>query len=307
MTDLIVITGPTAVGKTAAAIALAKKINGEIVSADSMQVYKYMDIGTAKPSADELALVTHHMVGVVEPDEAFSAARYQRMARACIDDIAERGKTPVLTGGSGFYINAVLKNIEYDETEKDDAYRNWLYRQAETNGARYLHEWLKHADPVSYEKIHPNNVKRVARALEFYKETGKRISEVSESQKKSGIYYNARTYILSMDRKLLYERIDARTERMFDDGFVEEVRSLLLRGYTADLPPMQGLGYKEVLQYLNGFIDLPDAVENVKQATRRYAKRQLTWFKNQTDGTRADVPDEKSFTSFIGDVVQSHK
>ena len=297
MTDLYVITGPTAVGKTAAAVALAEKTGGEIVSADSMQVYKYMDIGTAKPSADELALVAHHMVGVAAPDEEFSAARYQRMARACIDDIIKRGKTPILAGGSGFYINAALKDIEYDETEKDDAYRQWLYRYAAANGAGRLHDWLRHADPVSYENIHPNNVKRVARALEFYKETGRRISEVNETQKNSRLYYDAQIYILNTDRQLLYERIDARTEKMFDDGFTDEVRSLLRRGYAADLPSMRGLGYKEVVMYIQGSVNLTDTIENIKQATRRYAKRQLTWFKHQLDGTWVDAADVRGLFS----------
>ena len=304
MTDLIVITGPTAVGKTAAAVALAEKINGEIVSADSMQVYKYMDIGTAKPSADELALAAHHMLGVVTPDEEFSAARYQRMARACIDDIIKRGKTPVLAGGSGFYINAVLKDIAYDTTVIDDTYRDWLYRQAEANGAGYLHGWLKHADPVSYETIHPNNVKRVARALEFYKETGRRISAVNETQKNSPLYYGAQIYILNMDRRLLYERIGARTERMFAGGLVDEVRSLTRRGYAANLPPMRGLGYKEVMMYLNGAVDLPETIENVKQATRNYAKRQLTWFRHQMDGTWMDVSEINDFDALIGGMMK---
>ena len=288
MTKLIVVTGPTAVGKTEAAIALAERVGGEIISADSMQVYKYMDIGTAKPGADDLSRARHHMLDVVAPDEGFSVARYQLMARACITDVADRGKTPILAGGSGFYINAVLKDIDFAETLCDDAYRQQLLDIAASEGNARLHCLLKDIDPASHQTIHPNNVKRVVRALEFYKQTGMRISEANAVQKKSESFYDADIYILNMDRQLLYERIGARTDAMFAAGLADEVKSLLARGYTADMPAMQGLGYKEVSQYLAGAAGYADTVDRVKQATRNYAKRQLTWFKHQMTGTWID-------------------
>ena len=283
------IAGPTAVGKTAVAVALAEKIGGEIVSADSMQVYKFMDIGTAKPSPEELARARHHMINEVAPDTDYSVVKYQAAARACIEDIIKRGKIPVLCGGSGFYIDAVLRGVSYDETEKNAAYREELAEEARRGGNGPLHARLKNIDPASYEKIHPNNVKRVIRALEFYNKTGKRISETSAEQKERGFYYRADIFILNAERSNLYGRIERRTDAMMEAGLVNETCELLSRGYGRELPAMNGLGYRQAAAHIFGELGLDNAAAEIKRATKNYAKRQLTWFRNQIRGEWIDA------------------
>jgi len=288
---LIVIAGPTAAGKTDAAIRIAEKINGEIVSADSMQVYKYMDIGTSKPSAAERARVTHHMLDVVTPGEGYSVARYQSEARARVADIAARGAVPIMVGGSGFYINAVIFDVIFDDTDADPNYRAELAETARRMGNDYLHSLLREIDPASHEKIHPNNTVKVARALEFYRETGRRISEANAEPGNSAPFYDAEIFILNTERDLLYDRIAERTDRMFGSGLVDEVRSLLGRGYGSGLFAMRGLGYKEVAAYLerDGEESLDETIDAVKRATKNYAKRQLTWFRNRLTGEWVDA------------------
>jgi len=299
-----VIAGPTASGKTGAAVALAEQIDGEIVSADSMQVYKYMDVGTAKPSPEELGRVKHYMIGVADPGEDFSVARYRTLARGCIEDIIARGKTPLLVGGSGFYINAVLNDAEFDEAPADLEYRKRLAAIAREHGNERLHELLLTVDPASHKKIHPNNTRRVIRALEFYKATGGRISDANARQR-SGGRYGAEIFILHVDRAVLYERIEKRTDAMLEAGFIEEVRGLLARGYGADLPPMRGLGYKQIIEYLGGGAGINETAAAIKQATRNYAKRQVTWFLHQLNGTVVDATrlTAAEIAAAIGDAV----
>jgi len=289
LNTVVVVAGPTASGKTDVAVRIAEKTDGEIISADSMQIYKYMDIGTAKPNESERRRARHHMIDIVLPDENFNVAQYQTMARACIDDALSRGKVPVLAGGTGFYINAALVDFVFDVCDTDGCYRQWLYGYAEENGAAALHAWLEFTDPASHAAIHPNNVRRVARALEFFHETGKRISDVNAEQKRRPPRYDARVFILEMDREKLYGRIDARAKKMIEDGLIDETAALLKRGYGKHLPSMRGLGYKEATAYLDGACGLDGTAANIQQATRNYAKLQMTWFKLQLTGERIDA------------------
>lgn len=280
---LIILTGPTAVGKTKASIELAKALHGEIISADSMQVYKYMDIGSAKIRQAEMQGVKHFLVDELEPDEEFHVVRFQQMAKQAMEEIYAKGKIPIVVGGTGFYIQALLYDIDFTDNEEDTAYRKELERMAEEKGAEYLHEMLEDIDPVSAENIHANNVKRVIRALEFYKLTGKKISEHNEKERAKESPYAFCYFVLTDDRKLLYDRIDKRVDAMLEEGLVEEVRALKNKGYTKDMVSMQGLGYKEILDYLNGECSLEEAVYILKRDTRHFAKRQLTWFRRERD------------------------
>lgn len=280
---LIVLTGPTAVGKTDLSIKLAKLVNGEIISADSIQVYKHLDIGSAKITIEEMDGVRHHLIDVLDPKDAFNIATFKEMADEAIADIYSRGKLPIITGGTGFYIQSVLYDVNFTENE-DDGYRAELEVLAKDKGADYLHNLLKAIDPVSAEAIHANNVKRVIRALEFHHQTGQLISEhnATEAAKKSP--YNFAYFVLNCNRKLLYERIDKRVDIMTNNGLVEEVKYLRNQlGLTRDLVSMQGLGYKEILSYLDGEISLEEAIYILKRDTRHFAKRQLTWFKREKD------------------------
>ena len=276
---LIIVAGPTASGKTRLAIEIAKRFDGEIVSADSMQIYKYMDIGTAKPTAEEQAEAVHHLIDFVEPDKSYSVAEYVTDAHECIADIISRGKTPVMCGGTGLYIDSVANDITFGETEADYEIREELRKSAEENGAEYLIKMLAEFDPVSAERLHPNNIKRVIRAIEFYRLTGVPISEHQEETKKKESRYDAVMFCLNWERETLYERINARVDIMMADGLPDEVKRLREMGYTRDMQSMQGIGYKEMLEYFDGEATLEDAVEAVKQGSRRYAKRQVTWFK----------------------------
>ena len=285
---LVILTGPTAVGKTKASIGLAKAIGGEIISADSMQVYKQMDIGSAKIKPSEMDGIPHYLVDILEPDEEFHVVLFQQMAKQAIQKIYEKGKIPILVGGTGFYIQAVLYDIDFSANEKDTSYREKLEKLAQTKGAEYLHDRLREVDEKSAQDIHANNVKRVIRALEYFHQTGEKISEHNEEQLKKVSPYNFSYFVLNDERAHLYEKINLRVDQMINEGLVREVQSLKEKGYTRDMVSMQGLGYKEMLDYLDNKCSLEEAVEIIKRDTRHFAKRQITWFKRESDVTWID-------------------
>lgn len=279
---LIILTGPTAVGKTKLSIALAKAVGGEIISADSMQVYKYMDIGSAKIRPEEMQGIRHYLVDVLEPAEEFHVVRFQQMAKEAMAGIRSRGHIPILVGGTGFYIQAIVNDIDFTENEASP-YREELERLAAEKGGAYLHEELQRIDPESAAAIHENNIKRVIRALEFYRMTGKKISEHNEEQRKRTSPYNFACFVLNDDRARLYERIEQRIDKMLEEGLLEEVARLKEMGCKRGMVSMQGLGYKEILAYLDGECTLEEAVTILKRDTRHFAKRQLTWFKRERE------------------------
>lgn len=280
---LIILTGPTAVGKTKASIGLAHALNGEIISADSMQVYKQMDIGSAKIRPKEMQGIRHYLVDILNPDEEFNVVRFQQLAKQAMDEIYAKGKIPILVGGTGFYIQALLYDIDFTESQEDTAYRKELEELAATKGPQYLHELLRQVDEKSAQEIHANNVKRVIRALEYYKETGEKISEHNERERKKESPYQFCYFVLNDDRDTLYHKIELRIDQMLEEGLVEEVRRLKEHGYTKDMVSMQGLGYKEILDYLDGVTSLEEAIYILKRDTRHFAKRQLTWFRRERD------------------------
>ena len=282
MQKIYIIAGPTASGKSAAAVRLAKKIGGEVISADSMQVYRGMNIGTAKVTAEEMQGIPHHLIDIMEPTEEFNIHIFQKLCKKAIREISERGRIPIICGGTGFYIQSVLYDIDFTEEDTDMSYRRELEGLYKEKGGEILFEMLKAVDPASCEAIHPNNIKRVIRALEYHKETGGRISEHNEEQRRKKAAYDAGFYILYDERPLMYERIDRRVERMIEDGLVDEVRRL--REYVPrNAVSMQGLGYKEIYAYLEGECSLEEAVYILKRDTRHFAKRQITWFKREKD------------------------
>ncbi len=287
---LVILTGPTAVGKTKLSIALAKAIGGEIISADSMQVYKHMDIGSAKIRPEEMQGVPHYLVDILEPDEEFHVVRFQELARAAMEEIRGKGHIPVLVGGTGFYIQAVLRDIDFTENEASP-YRQELERLAEEKGAKYLHKRLETADPEAAQAIHPNNVKRVIRALEFHHLTGQKISAHNEEQREKESPYNFAYFVLNDDRQRLYLRIEQRVDEMLAEGLVDEVTRLKEMGFHRGMVSMQGLGYKEMLAYLDGELSLEEAVTVLKRDTRRFAKRQLTWFRREKEVIWVDKRD----------------
>ena len=280
---LIILTGPTAVGKTALSIKLAKAVNGQMISADSMQVYRKMDIGTAKITREEMQGIPHYLIDVLDPAEDFNVVMFQKMAKEALEKIYAEGATPIIVGGTGFYIQALLYDINFEENDGDTAIRVKYQALADENGPEYVHQLLRDVDPVSADEIHANNVKRVIRALEFYEQTGHRMSEHNVEQKQRESAYNSCYFVLNDDRKLLYDRIERRIDIMLEQGLVNEVRSLKELGYTRDLVSMQGLGYKEILAYLENEISLDEAIYILKRDTRHFAKRQLTWFKRERD------------------------
>ena len=300
---LIVVAGPTASGKSAAAVELARMIGGEIISADSMQVYRYMDIGSAKITQEEMMGVPHYLIDVADPTEEFDVVRYAHEAKAAISDILSRGKIPILCGGTGFYIQAVTRDIDFSETGSLPKYREELTDYAAQHGNTALHEQLKNIDPVSYETIHPNNLKRVIRALEYYKETGMTISAHNEAERQRETPYDLHFFVLNDDRAVLYDRIDRRVDFMMAEGLYDEVMYLRQMGLTRDMVSMQGLGYKEMLDCMDGRYDLDEAVRILKRDSRHYAKRQITWFKREKDATwinRADFDgDSKRIAEFM--------
>ncbi|MDF2510283.1 MAG: miaA [Herbinix sp.] len=285
---LIILTGPTSVGKTALSISLAKAVKGEIISADSMQVYKHMDIGTAKIQPEEMDGIIHHLIDELEPEEEFNVVRFQQLAKNYMEEIYAKNKIPILVGGTGFYIQAVLNDIDFTENETDYTYRSYLEQLVQEKGAEYLHKLLSEVDLESAESIHPNNSKKVIRALEYVKLTGDKMSNHNEEQRKKESPYHFCYFVLNKDRAKLYETINYRVDLMIRDGLVEEVKDLAARGYTRDLVSMQGLGYKEILAYLENEYTLEEAVEILKRDTRHFAKRQLTWFKREKDVTWID-------------------
>ena len=280
---MIILTGPTAVGKSALSVELAKKINGAVISADSMQVYRHMDIGSAKIMPEEMQGITHYMIDELEPDEEFHVVRFTTMAKEYLKEIYAAGKIPIIAGGTGFYIQALLYDIDFTEQQCDEAYRRQLEEQAKEHGAEYLHEMLCKVDPASAEAIHANNVKRVIRALEFYHLSGQKISEHNETERQKQSPYNFAYFVLNDERAKLYERIDKRVDAMIEAGLVNEVQKLKDMGCSREMVSMQGLGYKEILAYLDGEYTLEEAVYIIKRETRHFAKRQLTWFKRERD------------------------
>ena len=280
---LIILTGPTAVGKTAASIGLAKAVGGEIISADSMQVYRQMDIGSAKITKDEMQGIPHYLVDVLEPEEAFNVVRFQELAKEAMEEIFRNGHIPIVVGGTGFYIQALLYDIDFTENDSDLSFREELEKKAGEEGAESLHALLEKADPQAAAQIHPHNVKRVIRALEFNRKTGQKISEHNERERQKESPYNFAYFVLTDDRKALYERIDRRVDKMMEQGLLEEVRRLKDRGLPGDSVSMQGLGYKELFAYLEGEYPLEEAVRIIKRDTRHFAKRQLTWFRRERD------------------------
>lgn len=280
---MIILTGPTAVGKSALSVKLAKKINGAVISADSMQVYRHMDIGSAKITPEEMQGVTHYMIDELEPDEEFHVVRFVTMAKEYLKEIYADGKIPIIAGGTGFYIQALLYDIDFTKQQCDETYRRQLEDLAREHGAEYLHGILREVDPASAEAIHANNIKRVIRALEFYHLSGKKISEHNETERQKQSPYNFAYFVLTDERAKLYERIDRRVDAMIEAGLVEEVKKLKSLGCSREMVSMQGLGYKEILAYLDGGCTLEEAVYIIKRETRHFAKRQLTWFKRERD------------------------
>ena len=280
---LIVLTGPTSVGKTALSIALAKAVGGEIISADSMQVYKHMDIGTAKITRSQMQGVPHYLIDELEPDEEFNVVRFQQLTKQYMQQIYDNNKVPILVGGTGFYIQAVLNDIDFTENDTDTSYRKDLEQLLSLKGAQHLHALLAELDPDSAKAIHPNNSKRVIRALEFAKLTGDKISEHNEEQRRKESPYNFCYFVLNKNRAKLYETINERVDQMLEQGLVDEVKSLSSKGYNRNLVSMQGLGYKEIFAYLEGESTLEEAIKLLKRDTRHFAKRQLTWFKREKE------------------------
>jgi len=280
---LIVIAGPTAVGKTALSISLAKKVNGEIISADSMQVYQYMDIGTAKITEAEMQGVKHYLIDEIDPKTDFNVVLFQSLAKQYMGEIYGKGKIPILVGGTGFYIQALLYDINFEENEQESEIRKELEQLLAQKGTDYLHGFLEEIDPESAQSIHKNNAKRVIRAIEYYRQTGEKISEHNKRESERESPYDFAYFVLTMDRTELYDRINLRVDQMMQKGLLEEVTWLRGQGYTKNLVSMQGLGYKEILDYLDGNTTLNDAVEILKRDTRHFAKRQLTWFKREED------------------------
>jgi len=300
MDKFIIITGPTAVGKTNISIGLAKRLNGEIISCDSMQIYKGMDIGSAKITKSEMKGIPHHLIDFLDPREDFSAASFKERAEYLIKDINKRGCLPILTGGTGLYIDSLINDYSFTSVFKDEDYRNYLYNLSEEKGNVYVHSLLKGKDEISYLNIHPNNIKRVIRALEVYKVSGKPFSNFLNSKEKDDRRFLY--FVLTMDRSKLYDRINKRVDAMMLYGLLDEVKRLKKIGLTSDMQSMKGIGYKELLYYLDGNISLEEAVDKIKQGSRNYAKRQLTWFRRNSGAiwiNKDNFIDESAIIDYI--------
>ena len=294
---VVVIVGPTASGKTAVSIELAKKINGEIISADSMQIYKEMNIGSAKPTEEEMQGIIHHMIDIVEPTETFNVAKYKEMAEECIEKILEKDKVPIIVGGTGLYVSTLTNGIEFSEIESDLEYREELSNIAmKENGVDILFDKLKEIDPEAANVIDKNNVRRVIRALEIYKITGKTKTQVDKESIKE-VKYDYRIFGLNWEREKLYERINLRVDIMLDMGLVDEVKRIKENGISSTA--IQGLGYKEIIEYLDGKVTLNEAIEKLKQETRKYAKRQMTWFKRDENIIWLDAENKQEVINYI--------
>ena len=302
-----VLTGATAVGKTDISLQLAAVTNGEIISADSMQVYKSMDIGTAKILPQERHGIPHYMINEFEPDEEFNVFIFQKKVKKYIQDIHKRGKLPILVGGTGFYIQAVLYDISFTENPQNDHYRQRLQREAEEKGTHYLHERLRQVDLESAEAIHENNVKRVIRALEYYEFTGEKFSAHNERERKRSSPYDFLYVVLTMNRQRLYERIDQRVDQMMEAGLADEVKGLLDRGYKRELVSMQGLGYKEIAAALEHKCTMEEAVYRLKRDTRHFAKRQMTWFRREREVVMLDKGNYEATEDIIESILQLAK
>ncbi|GGE63309.1 tRNA (adenosine(37)-N6)-dimethylallyltransferase MiaA [Priestia taiwanensis] len=297
---VIVIIGPTAVGKTRLSVDIAKRLNGEIINGDSTQVYRSLNIGTAKITEEEMEGIPHHLIDIKEADESFTVADFQKVVRPLITDITNRGKVPIIAGGTGLYIQSVLYDYEFSEAASDDEFRERLETEAMVRGNEVIHDRLKEIDPVSAKSIHPNNLRRVIRALEVYHVTGTRFSEYLEKQENK-LLYDVTIIGLTMDRDKLYERINHRTELMMQQGLLEEVEGLYKCGIR-DSQAVRAIGYKELYDYFDGYLTLEESVDLIKQSTRRYAKRQLTWFRNKLDVAWFDMTDgdyEKKLTEIL--------
>ena len=302
MKNLVILTGPTAVGKTALSINLAKAINGEIISADSMQVYKKMDIGTAKVTPEEMDGVKHYLIDAIEPTEDFHVVRFQKMVLEAMDEIYSKGKIPIICGGTGFYIQAILYDIQFTEQEIDESYRKSLEDYADKFGNEALHTRLNEVDPESASTIPAANRKRVIRAIEYFHQTGEKFSVHNEREKQRTSPYNFAYFVLNDDRGLLYNRIDKRVDIMMKAGLLDEVKMLLAMGCKPGMTSMDGIGYKEIISYLDGNISLEDAVELIKKNSRNYAKRQLTWFRREKEVTWLDktvLKDDRQLLDYI--------
>lgn len=304
---LIVLTGPTAVGKTALSIELARALNGEIISADSMQVYRYMDIGSAKVTPEEMQGIRHYLIDELDPSAEFNVVRFKQMAKEALEEIYSRGKLPIVAGGTGFYIQALLKDVDFTETCEDPALREELENLAKERGAEYLHGLLETADPAAAAGIHANNVKRVIRALEFNRLTGEQISRHNEEESRRESPYHYLYFVLTMDRTRLYERIEQRVDAMMAAGLLEEVETLKRMGCHRQMISMQGLGYKELLSFLDGDCTLEEAVSVIKRDTRHFAKRQLTWYRREEDVIWIDkdrYPDEDAVLAGMLEIIR---
>lgn len=303
--EILIIAGPTAVGKTNLSIKLAKELNGEIVSTDSMQIYKHMDIGSAKVTVEEMEGIPHHMIDIVDPSVPFSVAEFKDMATKCIEDIMSRNKLPILVGGTGLYINALTCNMNFTEAESDNEYREELEVLANEKGNEFIHNMLKEIDPISYKEIHFNNRKRVIRALEVYKLTKKPFSSFNAGDNFYNGPYDVKYYVINMDRTKLYSRINSRVDMMIENGLVDECIKLKNMGYTSLMQSMQGIGYKEIFYYLENKISYKDAIEMIKQGSRNYAKRQLTWFRRDPRAiflNKDEMSEEEIFTKIASDL-----
>ncbi|MEH7094511.1 tRNA (adenosine(37)-N6)-dimethylallyltransferase MiaA [Neobacillus vireti] len=299
---LIVIIGPTAVGKTNLSIEMAKRYNGEIISGDSMQIYRGMDIGTAKITKEEMQGIPHHLIDIKEPEENFSVAEFQLLVRAKINEIAKRGKLPIIVGGTGLYIQSVIYDYQFSDVPGDEAFRLELEERAKQIGNEALYKELQAVDPESAAQIHPNNVRRVIRALEIFHLTGKTMQDFQKKQQPDLMYETALVG-LSMDREKLYERINRRVDLMVEQGLLDEVKSLYNQGLR-NCQSIQAIGYKEIYDYLDGSVTWEEAVEQLKQNSRRYAKRQLTWFRNKMDVQWFDMTYVKNFSKKIAEISQ---
>lgn len=306
---MIIVAGPTASGKSAAAVELAKRLNGAVISADSMQVYRGMDIGSAKITEEEMQSVSHYLIDCADPSESWNVVRFQTMAKEALQDIYNKGQMPILAGGTGFYIQALLYDIDFTEMEEDGSYRRELEEKAKTEGTEKLWEMLKQVDPEAADAIHPHNVKRLIRALEFARQSGgEKISEHNKSQRSRPAAYDALFFVLTMDRAKLYNRIDRRVDEMMEQGLLEETRRLRESGLSSEAVSMQGLGYKELYAYLDGKISsVEEAVAKIKQNTRHFAKRQLTWFKREKDVIWVDrdtFADEQAMYNWMEEIIR---
>ncbi|WP_252250749.1 tRNA (adenosine(37)-N6)-dimethylallyltransferase MiaA [Clostridium sp. ZBS13] len=305
---ILVLGGPTAVGKTELSIKLAEKLNGEILSADSMQIYKKMDIGSAKVTKEEMRDINHHMIDIVSPEEEFSVADFKNIGEKAIKEIIAKEKLPMIVGGTGLYINSLTCNVTFTESEKDDEYRTYLESLAEANGNNYVHEMLREIDEISYRDIHPNNRKRVIRALEVYKISGKPFSSYNAGNDFYKTDYDVFYYVLTMDREKLYDRINKRVDIMIENGLIDECIELKKLGYTSSMQSMQGIGYKEILYYLDKKISLYEAINLIKQGSRNYAKRQLTWFRRDPRCTFLDkdvLSDKEILSKIVDDITNN--